>query len=102
MELCVFFLLLAVSGCGRQGRIGEETEGHTDEHEQSELYDYADELPADYEGTLSMWGWDDRYVQAVTDVDTAIAEFKAAMESAGIRDVEAELQTQIEAYLADK
>lgn len=38
----------------------------------------------------------------VPDVDTAIAKFKAAMESAGIRDVEAELQTQIEAYLADK
>ena len=37
------------------------------EREQPELYDYADELPADYEGTLSMWGWDDRYVQAVTD-----------------------------------
>lgn len=38
----------------------------------------------------------------VPDVDAAIAEFKAAMESAGICDVEAELQTQIEAYLADK
>lgn len=67
MELFALFLLLTVSGCGRQGRTGQETEGHTNEREQPELYDYADELPADYEGTLSMWGWDDRYVQAVTD-----------------------------------
>lgn len=38
----------------------------------------------------------------VTDVDASIADFKAAVESAGIRDIEAELQRQIEEYLAKK
>ena len=28
--------------------------------------DYSAELPADYEGTLTMWGWDDPYFECVT------------------------------------
>lgn len=28
--------------------------------------DYSAELPADYEGTLTMWGWDDPYFEAIT------------------------------------
>lgn len=38
----------------------------------------------------------------VKDVDASIADFKAAVESAGIRDIEKELQRQIEEYLAKK
>lgn len=33
------------------------------------------------------------------DVDASIAEFKAAMESAGIEDIIAEVQSQVDAYL---
>lgn len=38
----------------------------------------------------------------VEDVDASIADFKAAVESAGIRDIEEELQRQIEEYLSAK
>ena len=37
----------------------------------------------------------------VQDVDQSIAEFKAAMDSAGIQDIADELQLQIDAYLAE-
>ena len=38
----------------------------------------------------------------VADVDKAIADFKAAMDSAGMQDIIAEVKTQVEAYLAEK
>lgn len=28
--------------------------------------DYSEPLPEDYEGTLTMWGWDDPYFEAIT------------------------------------
>lgn len=38
----------------------------------------------------------------VDDVDASIAEFSAALENAGIRDIIAELESQAEAYVAEK
>ena len=32
-----------------------------------EALDYTQPLPADYEGTLTMWGWDDPYYNAITE-----------------------------------
>lgn len=65
--LIFLFLLLAMAGCSSQERTEQETEEYTEGQKRSDLDDYAGELPLDYEGTLNMWGWDDKYVQAVTD-----------------------------------
>ncbi len=40
------------------------TESNTAEVGDGE--DYSAELPSDYEGTLTMWGWDDSYYETVT------------------------------------
>lgn len=65
----------SLSGCGSSatssttGENGEAQQSGSDtssEAEQvSENYDEA--LPDDYEGTLTMWGWDDIYFKAVTE-----------------------------------
>lgn len=65
----------SLSGCGSSetsrttGANGEAQQSGSDtssEAEQvSENYDEA--LPDDYEGTLTMWGWDDIYFKAVTE-----------------------------------
>ena len=41
-----------------------ETESQTQGVDVGE--DYSAELPADYEGTLTMWGWDDPYYETMT------------------------------------
>ncbi len=37
------------------------------EETETEAYDYQEELPSDYEGTLSMWGWDPEYAKHITE-----------------------------------
>lgn len=44
-----------------------ERESWNQGHQEREAKTYEGELPADYEGTLSMWGWDDRYVLEITE-----------------------------------
>lgn len=63
-------MVLAGCGGGQNGDSG--TAGNESDTMQAESgneaggEDFSEELPADYEGTLSMWGWDDPYFGAVT------------------------------------
>lgn len=52
-----------LSGCGDSNEKKEESQ--SGEAKESAV-DYNEPLPADYEGTISMWGWDDPYFNAVT------------------------------------
>lgn len=59
-------------GCGKNQREPEVTEkipkADGQNHENIDWQENYDEpLPADYEGTLSMWGWDDAYYKTVTE-----------------------------------
>lgn len=79
------YVLLA-AGCGRTQETGygdgvlesekstrPQTTGTPDDREvetrqrEQEPEFYEGELPRDYEGTLTMWGWDDRYAIEITE-----------------------------------
>lgn len=59
--------LLAGCGGGEEGNKNpsEDTSGQSTET-TSGAVDYSEPLSEDYEGTLTMWGWDDAYYEAVT------------------------------------
>ena len=74
-KVCCFLVvisLLSLVGCGKNQREPEVTEkipkADGQNHENIDWQESYDEpLPADYEGTLSMWGWDDAYYKTVTE-----------------------------------
>lgn len=60
-----------LSGCGA-GEEDGKGKTNTDAGDQSSASassaaDYSEPLPEDYEGTLTMWGWDDIYYKSVTE-----------------------------------
>lgn len=63
-------LLMSLAGGCQEHRPGKP-EGETKEEKSKERAqvqtDYSQELPADYEGTLTMWGWDDAYFETITE-----------------------------------
>lgn len=69
MTACMFGMSL--TGCGGQetadtgGEAAQDTAAGT-ETADAAGEDWSQELPADYEGTLTMWGWDDPYYTAIT------------------------------------
>ena len=70
--LLIILCMLALAGCGKNKselkaseKVLKEVEQNSEDAEAMERYD--EPLPADYEGTLSMWGWDDAYFKTVTE-----------------------------------
>ncbi len=63
-------LLLAglLAGCAfkEAGQPEGQTKKQTVQQEKAEI-PYDEPLPRDYEGTLSMWGWDEDYYRTVTE-----------------------------------
>ena len=60
-----------LSGCGAgeedgKGKTNTDTGGQSSTSASSAA-DYSEPLPEDYEGTLTMWGWDDIYYKSVTE-----------------------------------
>lgn len=66
-------LVFGISGCGTSGDTTMNNEDTNSESSSSEVngsnnsVDYNEPLPTDYTGTLTMWGWDDPYFNAVTE-----------------------------------
>lgn len=61
-------LLFFLSGCSSpydQVLESEQTQSTSDKEVQT-VPDYDEPLPRDYEGTLTMWGWDDEYFETIT------------------------------------
>lgn len=57
-----------LAGCGA-GEEGNKDQGNTNGKSNtstSTAEDFSEPLPEDYEGTLTMWGWDDAYYETVT------------------------------------
>lgn len=60
-----------ISGCSTNGNSEPESQSQTAQQGQDEAAsasaDYSEPLPSDYEGTLTMWGWDDTYYKTITE-----------------------------------
>lgn len=54
----------SLAGCGSDGGNAETSVQAGAQTADSE--DYSEALPSDYSGTLTMWGWDDPYFNAIT------------------------------------
>lgn len=77
MKKWKFWLLTAVilsfSGCMKTEEAGEQEQAEDIQKEDAgqdnfaEEPDYSQELPEDYEGTLTMWGWDDIYYKTIAE-----------------------------------
>lgn len=68
--LCMAALLF-LSGCSRQSAPGLESEetassAVADDKDKTQ-WSYQEPLPRDYEGTLTMWGWDEEYARTITE-----------------------------------
>lgn len=64
---CIISLL--VCGCAKSQENVTQNEGIKQQNNTSDLNmatDYDEDLPRDYKGTLSMWGWDDIYFDTIT------------------------------------
>lgn len=57
---------IAVLGMAVVVATGMMAEGLSVSAAEDYMTDYSMDLPADYEGTLTMWGWDDAYYECVT------------------------------------
>ncbi len=60
--MIIFMVSLGVVGCG-------STEQKVEVEESTEVVNNAmvlEEIPKDYKGTLTMWGWDDTYFKTIT------------------------------------
>ena len=77
MKKWKFWLLTAVilsfSGCVKTEKAGEQEQAEDIQKEDAgqdnfaEEPDQSQELPEDYEGTLTMWGWDDIYYKTIAE-----------------------------------
>ncbi|PHV71975.1 hypothetical protein CS063_00425 [Sporanaerobium hydrogeniformans] len=57
-----------MTGCGTEKNSQtEKKEAKVEGNTEIVGEDYSQALPSDYEGTLTMWGWDDIYYKAVTE-----------------------------------
>lgn len=64
VALTLSLAMISVSLVGCQSSSKNEESEEKENEETTE--DYSQPLPEDYEGTISMWGWDDPYFNAVT------------------------------------
>lgn len=69
--LLSMILILSLVGCEKSRSDPDTTEKEQVDDKKgvdsSTAGDYDSSLPADYEGTLSMWGWDDEYFKIVSE-----------------------------------
>ena len=56
---------VSLTGCGDSGN--EQADAVQDTDAQASNEDWSEPLPSDYEGTLTMWGWDEPYYNVVTE-----------------------------------
>jgi multiple sugar transport system substrate-binding protein len=59
-----------IAGCSTKNSESTDSDKSVTQEGSNETVssdDYSQPLPEDYEGTLTMWGWDDPYYKAVTD-----------------------------------
>ena len=62
----IFMALGLLAGCSQKEMyVSEEQEVQQEETAAEVPYD--EPLPEDYEGTLTMWGWDEEYYRTVTE-----------------------------------
>ena len=57
---------LAMAAFMATGILGGVTMVYAEESSAGSVEDYSADLPSDYEGTLTMWGWDDAWFEALT------------------------------------
>lgn len=63
---CAALMTGCLSGCGSSENAVNAAQNKDAESAVAEAGNYSEPLPSDYEGTLTMWGWDDPYFQAMT------------------------------------
>lgn len=66
MVMAMAMAAACMSGCGGTGSQNAESSAAENEEQQESGVSFEEALPSDYEGTLTMWGWDDPYFQVMT------------------------------------